>query len=166
MNLWRNVMDRLGVKSCCHLIFLMLPQGKEADAVFSGFAPSLEVGMNGAPFGEITRQGTPGTTGALHIEDGTKNIVQVHFARCCAFTGAFRQEKEGRKLLASDIVWVGFSVHINNLQQRLFVHDKKLPNGVVTGLAKQKNLPPWGRGWGEGGKNFRVAATTAKRHKR
>ena len=71
------------------------------------------------PFGEIARQGTPGTVGAWKIEDGTKNIVQVHFAWCCAFTGAFQQGKEGRKLRAADIAWVGFSVHADSLQQRL-----------------------------------------------
>ena len=75
--------------------------------------------MHGAPFGEIARQSAPGAAGALQIENGTKDIVQIHFARCCAFTGTFQQEKERRKLLATDIAWVGFSVHADSLQQRL-----------------------------------------------
>mgnify|MGYP001641275926 CR=1 FL=1 len=75
--------------------------------------------MDGAPFGEITRQGTPDTAGAQKIEDGTKDIVQVHLAWRCAFTGTFQQGKERRKLLATDIAWVGFSVHTDSLQQRL-----------------------------------------------
>ena len=52
--------------------------------------------MHGAPFGEIARQGTPGTAGTLHIEDGAKDIVQVHFARCCAFTGTFQEREKGQ----------------------------------------------------------------------
>jgi len=75
--------------------------------------------MYGAPFGEIARQSAPGAAGALQIENGTKNIVQVHFTRCCAFTGTFQQGKERRKLLATDIAWVGFSVHTDSLQQKL-----------------------------------------------
>ena len=75
--------------------------------------------MDGAPFGEITRQGTPDTAGAQKIEDGTKDIVQVHFARCCAFTGAFQKREKRGKLCATDIAWVGFSVHTDSLQQRL-----------------------------------------------
>ena len=75
--------------------------------------------MHGAPFGEIARQSAPGAAGALQVENGTKNIVQVHLAWRCAFTGTFQRGKEGRKLLATDIAWVGFSVHADSLQQRL-----------------------------------------------
>ena len=75
--------------------------------------------MYGAPFGEIARQSAPGAASALQIENGTKDIVQVHLAWRCAFTGTFQQGKERRKLLATDIAWVGFSVHADSLQQRL-----------------------------------------------
>ena len=74
--------------------------------------------MYGAPFGEIARQSAPRAVSALQIE-GTKDIVQVHLAWRCAFTGTFQQGKEGGELLASDIAWVGFSVHTDSLQQRL-----------------------------------------------
>ena len=78
--------------------------------------------MHGAPFGEVARQSAPGAAGALQIENGTKDIVQVHFqvhfAWRCAFTGTFQQGTERRKLLATDIAWVGFSVHAESLQQR------------------------------------------------
>ena len=53
------------------------------------------------------------------LENGTKNIVQVHQTWRCAFTGTFQQGKEGHKLLATDIAWVGFSVHADSLQQKL-----------------------------------------------
>ena len=52
--------------------------------------------MHGAPLGEIVRQGTPGTAGTLQIEDGAKDIVQVHFARCRAFMGTFQEREKGR----------------------------------------------------------------------
>ena len=74
--------------------------------------------MHGAPFGEIARQSAPGAAGALQIENGTKDIVQVHLAWRCAFTGTFQQREERRKLLATDIAWVGFSVHADSLQRR------------------------------------------------
>ena len=55
--------------------------------------------MHGAPFGEIARQSAPGAAGALQIENGTKDIVQVHLAWCCAVTGTFqKREKGGGKL--------------------------------------------------------------------
>ena len=47
--------------------------------------------MHGAPFGEIARQSAPGAASALQIENGTKDIVQVHLAWRCAFTGTFQQ---------------------------------------------------------------------------
>ena len=75
--------------------------------------------MHGAPFGEIARQSAPGAAGALQIENGTKDIVQIHFARCCAFTGTFQKREKGGKLRATDIAWVGFSVHTDSLQQKL-----------------------------------------------
>ena len=73
--------------------------------------------MDSAPFGKIARQSTPGAAGTLQIEDGAKDIVQVHLAWRCAFTGTFQQGEERRKLLATDIAWVGFSVHADGLQQ-------------------------------------------------
>ena len=71
--------------------------------------------MHGAPFGEIARQSAPGAASALQIEDGAKDIVQVHFARCCAFTGTFQEREKGGKLCATYIAWVGFSVHTDSL---------------------------------------------------
>ena len=52
--------------------------------------------MHGAPFGEIARQSAPGAASALQIEDGAKDIVQVHFARCRAFTGTFQEREKGQ----------------------------------------------------------------------
>ena len=75
--------------------------------------------MYGAPFGEIARQSALGAAGALQIENGTKDIVQVHLTWRCAFTGTFQQGEEGCKLLATNIAWVGFSVHTDSLQQKL-----------------------------------------------
>ena len=51
--------------------------------------------MHGAPFGEISWQSAPGAASALQIENGTKDIVQVHLAWRCAFTGLFPKEGEG-----------------------------------------------------------------------
>ena len=45
---------------------------------------------------KIARQGTPSTAAAQEIEDGAKDIVQVHFARCRAFTGTFQKREKGR----------------------------------------------------------------------
>ena len=55
---------------------------------------------------------------------GTKDIVQVHLTWRCALTGTFQQGKERRKLLATDIAWVGFSVHTDSLQQKLWTRSK------------------------------------------
>ena len=57
--------------------------------------------MHGAPFGEVARQSVPGAASALQVENGTKDIVQIHFARCCAFTGTF-QQGEGEAQIAHD----------------------------------------------------------------
>ena len=74
--------------------------------------------MHGAPFGEIARQSAPGAASALQIENGTKDIVQVHLAWRCAFTGTFQKREKGGKLRATYIAWVDFSVHTDSLQQR------------------------------------------------
>ena len=73
--------------------------------------------MHGAPFGEIARQNAPGAAGTLQIEDDAKDIVQVHFARCRAFTGTFQEREKGGKLCATYVAWVGFSVLSGSLQQ-------------------------------------------------
>ena len=70
--------------------------------------------MHGAPFGEIARQSR-----ALQIENGTKDIVQVHLAWRCAFTGTFQKREKGGKLCATYVAWIGFSVHADSLQQKL-----------------------------------------------
>ena len=75
--------------------------------------------MHGASFGEIARQSAPGTAGTLQIEDGAKDIVQIHFARCRAFTGIFQEREKEGKLCATYVAWIGFSVHADSLQQRL-----------------------------------------------
>ena len=85
--------------------------------------------MHGAPFGEIARQSAPGAASVLQIENGTKDIVQVHLAWRCAFTGTFQQGKERRKLLATDIAWVGFSVHANS-----FTTEAETINTFLTSL--------------------------------
>ena len=74
--------------------------------------------MYGAPFGEIARQSAPGAAGALQIEDGTRHRTNPLCAVLCVY-GHFPREGEGGKLLATDIAWVGFSVHADSLQQRL-----------------------------------------------
>ena len=52
------------------------------------------------------------TAVAQKRENGAEDIVQVHFARCCAFTGMhFPKEEEVGQMCVTDIAWVGFSVH-------------------------------------------------------
>ena len=74
--------------------------------------------MHGAPFGEVARQSAPGAASALQVENGTKDIVQVHLAWRCAFTDTFQKREKGGKLRATYIAWVDFSVHADSLQQR------------------------------------------------
>ena len=89
---------------------------EEADATLAWLSPSLEVGMHGAPFGEIARQSAPGAASALQIENGTKKhrTSPPGVALC-----AFQKREKGGKLLATDIAWVGFSVRTDSLQQKL-----------------------------------------------
>ena len=67
--------------------------------------------MNGAPFGKIARAGA---AGAQEIEDGTKDIVQIHPAGCCTLVGAFQQGKSGGGL------WANFR-HLPLLSQKFAV---------------------------------------------
>ena len=55
-----------------------------------------------------------------------RDIVQVHLAWRCAFTGTFQQGKERRKLLATDIAWVGFSVHADIAKMFIFSYRRMI----------------------------------------